>query len=467
MRDLRCIAAASAFLAAAPGSAWAQAAEAPSDHGLIVRLFVIVAIMLVAGKFSGELFERIRQPAVLGELIAGVVLGASVLGVIPTSPDDPLSDVVTIFAEIGVVILLFEIGLETDLRQMFRVGAGAASVAIVGVALPLLGGWLFWISPLARAEYSLAGSTTTGIFLGAALTATSVGITARVLRDLRVMRTVESRLIIGAAVIDDVLGLVLLGLVSSLVAGQGVSALGVGKALGVAVGFLVVAIGLGLLIAPKVFNVIDQMRVRGMLLVSAFAFVLVVSALADLVGSAMIIGAFAAGIVLSGTNQFDAIEERVKPVADIFTPVFFLSIGAQFDVRLLDVTDPGNLPVLLIGGTLMLIGIVGKVAAGWAVPWRKFNRAAVGFGMMPRGEVGLIFANVGLVSGVLTRELFGAIIIMVIGTTFLAPPLLKWSFQRWGVTAPPEAGRPSVIGPLHPVDEAVETADPSRHGHGP
>ncbi len=159
--------------------------------------------------------------------------------------------------------------------------------------------------------------------------------------------------------------------------------------------------------------------------------------LADKVGSAMIVGAFAGGIILSRTNQFDTIEAQIKPVADVFTPIFFLSIGAQFDIRLLNVFDPGTHQVLMIGGVLFFIAVVGKVAAGWAAPWRKFNRPAVGFGMMPRGEVGLIFANIGLAAGVLTAQLFSAIILMVIGTTLAAPPFVKWSFNRWKTTDPP------------------------------
>lgn len=429
---------ATVLLAALPDHLWALADGDGSGNALVVRLLFVFALMLLAGKFSGELFERIGQPAVLGELIAGVLLGGSVLGIIPTSPDDALTEVIKLMAEIGVVILLFEIGLETDLKAMFRIGPGASSVALVGVVLPMVGGALFWLSPLAKAEYSTAGASTTAIFLGATLTATSVGITARVLQDLKVMRSVESQLIIGAAVIDDVLGLVLLGLVSSLVAGKAVTVLGVASTLAIAVGFLVVAVGVGLVVAPRIFTLLDRMRVRGILLVSAFAFALLLSGLADVAGSAMIIGAFAAGLILSGTNQFDAIVERTKPLADIFTPIFFLSIGAELDVGLLNPFNPENLPVLVVGLSLLVIAIVGKIAAGWAVPWRKYNRLAVGVGMMPRGEVGLIFANIGLVTGVLTPELFGAIIIMVIGTTFLAPPILKWSFSRGGVTQPSE-----------------------------
>jgi Kef-type K+ transport system membrane component KefB len=413
---------------------WAMQEGGAEGAGLMVRLFVILGVMLLAGKFSGELFERIGQPAVLGELIAGILLGSSVLGVIPTATGDPLTEIVTIFAEIGVVVLLFEIGLETDLKQMFRVGGGALSVATVGVLLPLAGGLLFWLAPFIPAALNHASPTTTAIFLGATLTATSVGITARVLQDLRLMHSVEARVIIGAAVIDDIMGIVLLGLVSALVAGSAVSVLSIGRSVAIAIGFLVAAVGIGLLLAPRVFGVLEKLRVRGMLLVSAFAFLLFMAAAADRVGLAMIIGAFAAGLVLSGTNQFDVITERVKPVADVFTPVFFLSIGAKFDVSLLNPMNPENVSVLLIGGALFVIAVIGKIAAGWAAPWLKFNRPGVGIGMIPRGEVGLIFANMGLMAGVVNTELFSAVVIMLMGTTFIAPPLLKWSFGRWGVT---------------------------------
>jgi Kef-type K+ transport system membrane component KefB len=438
--------------AAVAAPLWASQ-ESGEGGSIIVRLFLVFGAMLLAGKFSGELFERIGQPAVLGELIAGIVLGGSVLGIIPTAPDDTLTEIVQIFAEIGVVILLFEIGLETDLKQMSRVGLGAAAVAAVGVVLPMLGGFLFWISPVVPRGLSHASITTTAIFIGATLTATSVGITARVLQDLRAMHSVEARMIIGAAVIDDIIGILLLGLVSSLVAGEAVSAWGLTKSMGLAIGFLIFAVGIGLLVAPRVFSLLDKMRVRGSLLVSAFAFVLFMAAFASLAGSALIIGAFAAGIILSGTNQFDAIVSRIKPVADVFTPIFFLSIGAQFDVALLNPFVGSNATILAIGGALFLIAILGKVAAGWAVPWIRFNRSGVGIGMIPRGEVGLIFANIGLTAGVLTRELFSAVLIMVMGTTFIAPPLLKWAFGRRGITDPSS----TETGPLpvaHPEEPA-------------
>lgn len=402
---------------------------AAAEGGDVVRFFAILAVMLLAGKFSAELFERIGQPAVLGELLAGILLGASALGVIPTAVGDPLTPTIHLLAEVGVVVLLFEIGLETDLREMARVGAAATAVACVGVAVPFALGALYWLSPLNTYEHTVASASTTAIFVGATLTATSVGITARVLTDLRAMRAIEARLILGAAVIDDVLGLVILGVVSGLATGVAISFLGVATRLAIAAGFLVAAVALGLLIAPRIFAVIDRMRVRGVLLVAAFAFLLLLAALADRVGSALIIGAFAAGIILSGTNQFGTIEERMRPVADLFTPVFFISIGASVDVRVF--ADPH---VLSIGAVLFVIAVIGKLAAGWAVPWRKFNRWAVGLGMGPRGEVGLIFAQIGLKEGVLSQQLFSAVLLMVMGTTFVAPPFLKWAFARWGST---------------------------------
>jgi len=402
----------------------------------VARFLFVLAIMLLAGKFSGEMFERLGQPAVLGELIAGVILGGSMLGIIPIAPDDSLTEIIKLFAEIGVLILLFEIGLETDLKQMFRVGRGASSVALVGVTLPFALGALFWLW-FVPPEMSVATPFITAVYVGATLTATSVGITARVLTDLRVMSSLEAKLIIGAAVIDDVIGLVLLGIVATLATGAAVSMLDVGWAFLLSIGFLVVAIAVGFAAAPRLFGLIDRMRVRGVLLVAAFAFALLIAAFADRVGSAMIIGAFAGGIILSRTNQFDTIESQIKPVADVFTPIFFLSIGAQFDVGLLNLFNPDNYQVLAIGGVLLVLAVVGKLVAGWAVPWRKYNRPAVGIGMIPRGEVGLIFANIGLTAGVITDELFGAIILMVIGTTLLAPPLLKWSFNRWKAADPP------------------------------
>ncbi|MHC4428571.1 MAG: cation:proton antiporter [Planctomycetota bacterium] len=419
------------------------------DHTTAKFLLILVAI-LVVGKFSGEIAERIGQPAVLGELIGGVILGGSVLGIVPTAAGDAMAETIHLFAEVGVVILLFEVGLETDLKEMFRVGPAAAMVAAVGVGAPFLMGAGYWYftDPSLGAHPEGVSLAKVAVFVGATLTATSVGITARVLSDLNQMRTREARTIIGAAVIDDVLGLVMLALVVGLAAGSAVTVGTVAWTLVKAIGFLVLAVVIGNFIGPHLFDLVDRLRVRGVLLVSAFCFALLLAALADLSDSAMIIGSFAAGIILSSTNQFDLVVERIEPVADIFTPIFFVSVGAAVNVRLvLPWTEDFNTSVLVIGTTLTGIAIVGKVIAGWAVPWEKMNRLAVGVGMIPRGEVGLIFADIGRRGGLLSDAVFSAILIMVMVTTFITPPLLKWIFQR---SASPEGMAGPAAEPVAP-----------------
>jgi len=403
----------------------------------VARFFAVLAVMLLVGKFAGEAFERMGQPAVMGELLAGIVLGAGLLKVIPTAPDDPLTPIFRLLAEVGVVVLLFEIGLETDLKAMIRNGPAAGAVATVGVAVPFVLGFLYWRSGWHGYEHTVADPLSTAVFVGAALTATSVGITARVLKDLRVLHSLEARLILGAAVIDDVLGLVILGVVSALAAGAAFSLSGALRVFGVAVAFLFLALWIGLRLAPRLFGLVDRMRVRGVLVVSAFAFLLLLCVAAERAGTALIIGAFAAGLILSETNQFDLIEERIKPVADVFTPIFFLSIGAAVDLRVWNPFVAENHQTLAIGGTLFVIAVIGKLASGWTVPWLRFNRRAVGVGMAPRGEVGLIFAQIGLTAGILSNRLFSSILFVVVATTLVTPPLLKWALQA-GVTVDQE-----------------------------
>jgi Kef-type K+ transport system membrane component KefB len=397
-----------------------------AEGGLdVAGFFLALSGMLVAAKLLGELAERIGQPAVLGELVAGVLLGGSVLGVVPAHGVS--GEMIQVLAELGVLLLLFEIGLETDLREMFRVGTASLAVAVVGVAVPFVLGYAYWVS-VPHAAAGAANVNTAAIFVGATLTATSVGITARVLSDLGRMSTVEARIIVGAAVIDDVLGLVILSVVSRVAAGTAVTLAGVLRTLAVAAGFLVAAVMLGRFLLPRLFDVVVRMRVRYVLLVFAIAFALGLSSLSVMAGSALIIGSFAAGLILSGTNQFDTIEQEVRPVASVFTPIFFVSVGASVNLRLLDPTSPGARGTLAIAGALTLIAIVGKLASGWAAPWMPMRRLIVGVGMVPRGEVGLIFADIGRRSGVLTDEVFGAVLLVVMVTTFLAPPGLKALF---------------------------------------
>jgi Kef-type K+ transport system membrane component KefB len=411
----------------------AAAEDHDEEHLGASDFFLILISILIFAKVFGELAERIGQPSVLGELIAGLILGGSVLGIVPTGTEVG-ADLIHILAEVGVAILLFEIGLETDLKEMFRVGAESASVAAVGVALPFLLGFAYWFyaDPSIGAHLDGVSLTMIAVFVGATLTATSVGITARVLTDLKLMHRPESRIIIGAAVIDDVLGLVILAVVSGLASGATLSIVGVATTFAVAVGFLVVAVIIGNALAPTLFTLVDRMRVRGVLLVSAFACALLFAALADKAGSAMIIGSFAAGIVLSSTNQFDLIVERIEPVADIFTPIFFVSVGAAVNVQLfVPGSEVFNFQVIVVGAILVVVAFIGKLLAGFVVGWgsQKLNRTAIGVGMVPRGEVGLIFADIGRRAGLLSPETFSAILIMVIVTTFIAPPLLKIVFK--------------------------------------
>ena len=403
------------------------------------HFFYILIVILLAAKLAGELFERLGQPAVLGELVAGVVVGSSMLGIVPTDPADPYGSIVHIMAEIGVAILLFEIGLETDLREMFRVGSAAFTVAMVGVVLPFFFGYLFW-------HLYQGGASLVAIFVGATLTATSVGITARVLTDLGKINTSEARIIIGAAVIDDILGLLILAVVEGLADTGHVSVLGVAKLFGLAVGFLAAAMAIGLTTARWLFELVNRMRVRGVLVTVSLVFALLLAYLADLVGLAPIVGAFAAGLILSRTNQFDTIVEQIKPVADVFTPLFFVSIGAAVDITILDPRNPANHEILVIGAMLFVIAVIGKLASGFVVFWRKLNRLAVGAGMVPRGEVGLIFAQLGLLGGILTQDVFSAILIMVMGTTLITPPVLKVLFSR-ATTGPEEEDRPRAAYP--------------------
>jgi Kef-type K+ transport system membrane component KefB len=403
---------------------------APEGTGVSVeQFFFTIAIILAAAKLAGELASRVGQPAVLGELIAGVVMGSSVLGVIPA--DGALHDVIGLLAEIGVVILLFEIGLETDLKEMSRVGGAAVLVAMVGVVAPFALGYGTW-------TLLTNDAGTVAIFVGATLTATSVGITSRVLSDLGQMNTREARVILGAAIVDDVLGLVILAIVSGLAAGAALSAGTIVLKLVVAVGFLVVAVVLGRWFMPRVFAVIERMQVRGILFVTSFAFVLALAALASTVGSALIIGAFAAGIILSSTNHFDLITKSIHPVSDLFAPIFFVYVGSSVNVALLNPASAEFAPqTLIIAGALLVVAIIGKLASGFAVGWgqQPLNHWAIGVGMIPRGEVGLIFAHLGLANAVVNVSTFNALVIVVMLTTFVAPPLLKVLFKTSTDTA--------------------------------
>lgn len=380
----------------------AAAGEAGSFEHLLLALVAVI----VATKLFGELAQRIGQPSVLGELIAGVVLGGSVLGLF-----DPRDPVLHAIAELGVLILLFQIGLHTDLRALAKVGSTALVAGVVGVILPFAGGF--------AVAQMMGIAMMPSIVIGAALTATSIGISARVLSDLGQLRTPEGQVVIGAAVFDDVVGLIILSIVASMVAGSDVTVLSVAKISGIAIGFVVVAIGLGSVAIPPLFRLVDRVQVTGALGIIALGFALLLAWLATKGGSAMIIGAFAAGLILHPTPQRKEIERSATQLGFFFVPIFFASVGASVEVSALLTKD-----ALLVGSLLIVVGVAGKVIAGFAPWWFKGNKLLVGVALVPRGEVGLIFAKLGLTAGVLTGPHFGALMLMVVVTTFMTPPLL-------------------------------------------
>ena len=323
----------------------------------------------------------------------------------------------------GVLILLFEIGLESSLGELLKVGPQSIAVAVAGMIFPFLLGGLVMLL--------LGSSSITAIFIGATLTATSIGITARVLSDMGKIGSAEAKIIIGAAVIDDILGLVVLAVVKGLATQGQVSAAGVIRVTLLAIGFFATALLLGRLAAPWLVRVASAMKVRGVLLVSSLSFAFILAIAAHAVGSATIVGAFAAGLVLAQTDRKVSIEERVKPLSDFFVPIFFASVGAAVDVRFLNPLDPARRRGLGIAALLLAAALLGKFASGFFARKKgeKLRRRAIGVGMIPRGEVGLVFAGIGLSTGVVTSDAYSAIVAVVILTTFLAPPLLRHTMK--------------------------------------
>jgi Kef-type K+ transport system membrane component KefB len=389
-------------------------------HLDVPQLLGLLVVVFATAKVLGALAVFVGQPAVLGELIAGVLLGPSLLALV--DPHDPIFH---LFSELGVVILLFEIGLETDLRRLIRVGPASLAVAAVGVVLPFALGY---------GTCRLLGlSELVAVVAGAALTATSVGITARVLSDLGRLDEPESRIILGAAVIDDVVGLVILAVVSGLAAGGEVTPAGVALKAGAAFGFLFVTLLVGNFVVPPAAAKLRKLDLPGTPTLLAIVLAFGLAWLAAQSGSAVIVGAFAAGLLLHRSPQAREIEHGIAGLGHFFVPLFFVVVGAAVDVRVFNPLVPENRPTLMVGGLLIVVAILGKLAAGYAPFWFRGKKSVIGVGMVPRGEVGLIFAQMGLAAGVFDAGLYGAMTLMVLVTTFIAPPALKYLF-------PPEPG---------------------------
>jgi Kef-type K+ transport system membrane component KefB len=386
----------------------------------LARLLLDLLIVLAAAKVAAEVAERLRIPAVLGEIVAGILIGPSGLGLIELGGDRGVS--LAVLAEIGVLLLLLSVGMEMDLAELGKVGTSSLAVAVIGVVVPFAAG--------AAVGLAFGESTNTAIFFGAALTATSVGITARVFGDLRALASIEARIVLGAAVADDVLGLIILTVVVKVVSGGSVGVGTVLETVGLAVAFLVGTGLIGVLVVPKVFSAIHRRATStATLVVAAFALMLSFAALADLAKLAFIIGAFMAGLGLGRTHQHERIANDLGAVANVFIPVFFLSIGINADLEAM--AKPA---VLGLAGCMTVVAIVGKLVAAAGVIGRRADRLLIGIGMIPRGEVGLIFASIGLSSGVLDGDQYGALLIVILVTTVITPPLLRLRLDR-GSTA--------------------------------
>ena len=408
---------------------------APSEFA---PLLFGLAILVLGAKLGGLVAERLGQPSVLGELLFGIFLAnlsplvSGGIGIEFVRSNETLK----FLAEVGVLILLFDVGLESDLRAFARVGLSAALVAVIGVVAPFILGW-------AAARWMLPESPTLAhVFIGATLTATSVGITVRVLKDVGVTGRPEGQTIIGAAIIDDVLGLIVLAVVVGSVVGEGasgggISGLGIAAIVLKAVGFLGITVLLGHFFSAKIVGVVAGKDEHGMLLILGITLCFMGAYIAEVIGLADIIGAFAAGVFLDpygvGIRTKTArvtLRELLTPLSDLFVPLFFVLMGLQVD--LVSLADPSALGL----GALLIVGaIAGKLICGFGVIGRGVNRLAVGIGMIPRGEVGLIFAGIGAslaIAGqpLLAQNVYSAIVMMVLITTLITPVGLRWAFGK-------------------------------------
>lgn len=390
------------------------------DHlaEILLQLFWI----LVAAKVGNEIFRRLGQPTVVGEILGGVVAGPAVLGVYQINPETEL------FAEIGVVLLLFQVGVETRLHELLRVGVTALAVGALGVLLPFGGGFL-------AAEIA-GGDLATAVFLAAALTATSVGITSNVLRDLGGLHTRSGRIILGAAIIDDVLAIMILSVATGVAAGS-LSAARILSLIVVAVLFIVVVLIGGTRILRRRRSLLTDPEFAETPFLPGMILMLGLASLASIIGLAAIIGAFLAGMVVGESSERHALEAEVAPVAAFFTPFFFGFIGAQVDLAGL-----ANVEAILILLGITALAVASKFIGAFigAVRQGLWRGVLVGWGMVPRGEVGIVVAGLGLSAGAIDSEIYSVVVGMAILTTLIVPPALPFLLRKAEGKSRPPAG---------------------------
>ncbi|MHB1132180.1 MAG: cation:proton antiporter [Chloroflexota bacterium] len=408
---------------------------------LMFDLFVI----FLAAKIAAEVFERIHQPPVIGELLAGVLIGPHALGLIgapgaalvetfhgdPAAAQEALNLVYHLVAELGVVVLLFFVGLETRFADILRVGGRAGAVAVLGVVIPFVLGYAFAGPFLGRDQI-------TAIFVGAALVATSVGITARVLRDLGVIASRESRIILGAAVIDDILAMIILAVVAGLATTGSVSLGQVGFIAVEALLFTAFLALVGTGVMRRYWLGLSKLRMDNAPFAIALLSMLGLASLAASIGLAGIIGAFLAGMVFAEAREHYQLEHQALPIYQFLVPFFFVLTGSQVDWRLF--LDG---PIMGVALAVTALALLGKAAGGglgmWGYPRRSV--AIVGVGMAPRGEVGLIVASLGLSLGAISGDIFSVVVIMSILTTLVVPPVLRVLYAGYSAGVVPASDR--------------------------
>ncbi len=393
------------------------------------QFFLYLLIILLTARVFAELATRMQAPSVIGELLAGVVLGPSLLGWI-----QPL-EAIKLMAEIGIILLLFEVGLATDLKRLVSTGAKSVVVAISGFILPLLMGFSlsYWVFDL---------SLLVSLFIGGTITATSIGITVRVLSDLHRQHSAEGQIVLGAAVLDDILGVVLLALLYEFSTGGGVSFLNASKVLIFVGAFFVLAPIAAKLISLVIKRFDSVSLVPGLLPTTVISLVLFFAWLAHALGAPELLGGFAAGLALSRRfflplgialhtdEQFASrIEDQMRPIVQLFTPIFFVFVGLSLNLHEIDWSSPFIWGFSL---TLMLVAIIGKMLGPFLIKENMATRWMIGMAMIPRGEVGLIFAELGRISGIFSNEIYAGMIMVIAFTTLLPPFVMKWYYGRYG-----------------------------------
>lgn len=397
----------------------AQSAGHTGDDPHAVKLQLLLALFIIfsAAKLGAEVFERLRQPAVVGEILAGVLIGPSVFGwVQPNVTTQTLS-------EIGVILLMFAVGLETEPRAIWSVGKTAMMVAVLGVLLPFAFGFVAIV--IFAGSLQLSQPYIVAAFVGATMVATSVGITARVLADMNVLSHQSTRVILAAAVIDDILALLALSVVTGMASPDGVHWGKVAITAVLATAFVGVIAFFGTRLMAQITPSVDRLRARDSLFMFALALCFGLALLSELIGIAAIIGAFLAGMMLADRSDDDGLLHKAEALSQVFLPFFLASIGMQLSLVVLTDTR-----VLLVAVVITVLAVLGKYLGG-VLAARKLGKiiaAQIGIGMVPRGEVGIVAAQIGKSLNVLDDRTFAIALFMAVSTTLIAPPFLRRQF---------------------------------------